>query len=204
MLETNGQLTLKLNDSKDEQLASYGKRILKLFRSSQAQKSHYFVATLDDFLGAVYALVFSQCNVRPFVSRSGPIEIATVIKRAEDIANGTLRTSGNWIAGFHFNGALFRIAASYHRGLKVVSSKERSGDMRGGLLPVVKAAFPKWKHQNLDDVYDEVNDLKHKAEGKFNLRVIDLEGAKAATEELLELFECWCGLKPESGAPEKS
>jgi hypothetical protein len=116
VLETNGQITLKLNDSKDEQLASYGKRILKLFRSSQAQKSHYFVATLDDFLGAVYALVFSQCNVRPFVSRSGPIEIATVIKRAEDIANGTLRTFGNWIAGFHFNGALFRIAASYRRG----------------------------------------------------------------------------------------
>jgi hypothetical protein len=52
-------------------------------------------------------------------------------------------------------------------------------------------------------VYDEVNDLKHKAEGKFNLRVIDLEGAKAAVEELLELFECWCGIKPESGAPEK-
>ena len=65
--------------------------------------------------------------------------------------------------------------------------------MRGGLLPVVEAAFPKWKHQNLDDVYDEVNDLKHDAEGKFNLREVDLEGAKAATEELLELFECWCG-----------
>jgi hypothetical protein len=94
---------------KVRQLASYGKRILKLLRSSQAQKSHYFLATLDDFLGAVYALVFSQCNVHPFSSRNGQIEIATVIKRAEDIANGTLRTSGNWMAGFHFNGALFRI-----------------------------------------------------------------------------------------------
>src|SRR5260370_41692522 len=131
------------------------------------------MAELDDFVGAVYAMVFSQSNVHPVKRRSGPIEIHTVIKRAEDVANGTLRTSGNWMAGFHFNGALFRIAASYHRGLKVVSKKEKSVDMRGGLLPLIVAAFPAWKHQNLDEVYDEVNDLKHTAEGKFNFREVD-------------------------------
>jgi hypothetical protein len=198
MPETNIQIALKLDDSKDEMLASYGKRILKLLRSTHAQNNHYFVATLDDFLGAIYALVLSQCNVHPFVKRSGPIEIDTVIKRAEDIASGTLRTSGNWMAGFHFNGALFRIAASYHRGLKVVSRKETSREMRGGLLPSVLAAFPEWKNQNLDDVYDEVNDLKHAAEGKFNLRGIDLDAAKVAIEELLNLFELWCGLQTKS------
>jgi hypothetical protein len=188
---TKGTQVLKPKDPKDAELASYGARLLKLLRSSQAQNNHYFVATLDDFLGAIYALVLSQCNVHPFVKRSGQIEIDAVIKRAEDIASGTLRTSGNWMAGFHFNGALFRIAASYHRGLKVVSKKEKSGEMRGGLLPSVLAAFPEWKHQNLDDVYDEVNDLKHTAEGKFNLRRINLEAANAAIEELLNLFELW-------------
>jgi hypothetical protein len=199
MLETNGQITLNLDDPIDSGWVSYGKRIVELFRSSKAQSNHYFVATLDDFLGAIYSLVLSQCNVHPFIKRGGPIEIDTVIKRAEDIANGTLRTSGNWMAGFHFNGALFRIAASYHRGLKVVSKKEKSGDMRGGLLPLIVAAFPAWKHQNLDEVYDEVNDLKHTAEGKFNFREVDLEGAKAAVEELLELFELWCRSTPLSG-----
>lgn len=192
MPETNDQITLKLDDSKDGQLASYGNRILKLLHSCRAQKSHYFVATLDDFLGAVYALVFSQCNVHPFLSRNGPIEIETVIKRAESLANGTVRTSGNWMAGFHFNGALFRIAASYHRGLKVVAKKENARKWKNELLPEVERAFPAWKHQNLDEVYDEVNDLKHTAEGKFNFREVDLAEAKAAVEELLNLFELWC------------
>jgi hypothetical protein len=199
MPETNVQIILNLKESKDEKLALYGKRLVTLLRSPQAKKSHYFVGTLDDFLGAVYSLVSSQCNVHPFEKRSGQIEIDTVIRRAEDVANGTLRTSGNWMAGFHFNGALFRIAASYHRGLKVVAHKETSKDMRNKLLPDVEKAFPAWKHQNLDEVYDEVNDLKHTAEGKFNFREVDLEGAKAAVEELLELFELWCGLTALSG-----
>jgi len=46
------------------------------------------------------------------------IEISAAIKRAEDIAAGTLRTSGNWMAGFHFNGALSYNA--YFRGVQVV------------------------------------------------------------------------------------
>ena len=200
MPETNVQIILNLEESKDEKLALYGKRLVKLLRSPQAQKSHYFVATLDDFLGAVYSLVLSQCNVHPFEKRSGQIEIDTVVRRAEDVASGKLRTSGNWMAGFHFNGALFRIAASYHRGLKVVAYKETSKDMRHKLLPDVERAFPAWRHKNLDDVYDEVNDLKHTAEGKFNFREVDLEGAKAAVEELLELFELWCGLTGPSGS----
>jgi hypothetical protein len=198
MPETNIQIVLNPKDPKDAELASYGARLLKLLRSSQAQKNHYFIATLDDFLGVVYALVFSQTNVRPFEKRSGQIEIGTVIKRAEDVAKSALRTSGNWMAGFHFNGALFRIAASYHRGLKVVAQKETSRKWKGELLPEVETAFPKWKHQNLDEVYDEVNDLKHTPEGKFGSREVDLKGAKAAIEELLELFERWCGLWIES------
>lgn len=199
MPETNVQIILNLEEAKDEKLALYGKRLVKLLRSPHAQKSHYFVATLDDFLGAVYSLVLSQCNVHPFEKRSGQIEIDTVIRRAEDVANGALRTSGNWMAGFHFNGALFRIAAAYHRGLKVVAQKETTRKWKHELLPDVEKAFPAWKHQSLDEVYDEVNDLKHTAEGKFNFREVDLEGAKAAVEELLELFELWCGLTSLSG-----
>src|SRR5260370_3232476 len=140
MPETNIQIGLNLENAEDEKFASYGKRLLKLLRSPQAQNSHYFIATLDDFLGAVYALVFSQSNVHPFNRLSGPIEIHTVIKRAEDVANGTLRISGNWMAGFHFNGALFRIAASYHRGLKVVLKQENSQDKKDRLLAVVMSA----------------------------------------------------------------
>ncbi len=51
MPETNIQIVLNPKDPKDAELASYGARLLKLLRSSQAQNNHYFIATLDDFLG---------------------------------------------------------------------------------------------------------------------------------------------------------
>jgi hypothetical protein len=57
-------------------------------------------------------------------------------------------------------------------------------------LPV-KQAFPTWEHQRLDDIWDEVNHLKHVAAGVFNSRTIKPEGAKAAIVELLDLFELW-------------
>ena len=114
-----------------------------------------------------------------------------MVKRAENVADGTVRTSGKWLAGFYFNSALFRIAAAYHRGLKVVSGKETSRLYKSDLLKHVEPDFPTWQHSNLDDVYDEVNDLKHTTEGLFNSRNVSQEKASAAVAELLELFGLW-------------
>jgi len=182
-------LRLDLTDPRDKELADYGARILTLLRSPHAQKSHFLVATLDDFLGVLYALIFAKHN--SFEERSRPIEVPTVVKRAGNVAEGTVRTSGKWLAGFYFNSALFRIAAAYHRGLKVVSGKETCRLYKDELLKIVGLRFPKWQHTNLDYVYDEVNDLKHEAEGLFNSRDVSRDKARAAVAELLELFELW-------------
>jgi len=198
---THGEAGLTLNpaDPADMELADFGERILRLLKSPQAQRSHFFVATLDDFLGALYALVFSQHNDHPFQTRSGPIEVRTVVRRAEDITQGKLRISGNWLAGFHFNSAIFRIAACYHRGLKVVSNKEASKLWKHQLLPDVQTNFPTWQYVNLDKVYDEVNDLKHTAEGTFNSRSVSRAEAVSSVAELLELFELWTKTQPSQG-----
>ncbi|MGA2299947.1 MAG: gamma-glutamylcyclotransferase family protein [Candidatus Acidiferrum sp.] len=182
-------LRLDLTDPGDKELADYGARILTLLRSPHAQKSHFLVATLDDFLGVLYALIFARHN--NFVERNGPIEVPTVVKRAENVAEGIVRTSSKWLAGFYFNSALFRIAAAYHRGLKVVSGKETCGLYKAALLKIVEPEFSEWLHTNLDKVWDEVNDLKHEAEGLFNSRDVSREQATAAVAELLELFELW-------------
>ena len=120
-------LELDLARSENKDLAEYGSRIVALLQSPKTRQNHFLLATLDDFLGVLYALIFAKCNNRPFTDRSGQIEVQTVVKRAEHVANGRVRTSGRWLAGFHFNSALFRIAATYHRGLKIVSEKETSG-----------------------------------------------------------------------------
>jgi hypothetical protein len=184
-------LRLDLTDPCDKELAAYGRRLAKLLLYASAEKNHFLVATLDDFLGVLYALIFAGHNSRPFDSRNSPIDVPTVVKRANDIAGGAVRTSGNWLAGFHFNSALFRIAATYHRGLKIVSGKESSDLKKGALLRLVEPSFPDWQHKCLDKIWDEVNCLKHTADGLFSSRTVSRHEASSAIAELLELFECW-------------
>ncbi len=188
-------LELDLADPANEELAGYGARILKLLHCPQARQNHFLLATLDDFLGVLYALIFAKCNNHPFKSREGRIEIQTVINRAEHVAKGRVRTSGNWLSGFYFNSALFRISATYHRGLKVVSGKQTSDLKKGKLLEIVEPAFPSWHHKELDKIHKEVNQLKHDGEGLFQKRSVTWKRAESAVQELLELFELWCNRK---------
>lgn len=188
-------LELDLADPGNKGLADYGARILNLLQRAQTQQNHFLLATLDDFLGVLYALIFAKCNNRPFTERSEPIEIQAVVKRAEHVAKGRVRTSGNWLAGFHFNSALFRISATYHRGLKAVSGKETSDLQKGELLKIVEPAFPSWQHKELDNIHKEVNQLKHDGEGLFQTRSVTWKQAESAVEELLELFELWRSTK---------
>src|SRR6266436_96246 len=184
-------LELDLADPANEELADYDARILKLLHCPQAQQNHFLLATLDDFLGVLYALIFAKCKNHPFKGREGPIEIQTVIKRAEHVAKGRVRTSGTWLSGFYFKSALFRIAATYHRGLKVVSGKETSDLQKAELLKIVEPAFPSWQHKELDKIHKEVNQLKHEGKGLFHKRGVTWTQAQAGVAELIELFELW-------------
>jgi len=184
-------LRLDLGVPGNQKLADYGARILNLLQCLETQQNHFLLATLDDFLGVLYALIFAKCNDRAFKDRNGPIEVKTVVKRAEHVAEGKVRTSGNWLTGFHFNSALFRIAATYHRGLKVVCGKGTSDLQKGELLTIVEPTFPSWQHKELDKIHKEVNQLKHDGEGLFQTRTVTWKEAESAVEELLELFEIW-------------
>ena len=183
---TERVLTLDLADDEDRALAEYGKRILNLLQPSTMPKNDFFIATLDDLLGAVYALSFARHNKPPFQGRSGPIEVHVVVKRAEGVAAGTMRMEGTWLAGFHFNGALFRIAGTYHRGLKLVVGRD---ELVRDLLKALGPAFSDWKHGELDRVHGEVNKLKHDRRGIFRARRVSWSQAHASVAELLELFE---------------
>jgi len=109
--------------------------------------------SLDDFLGAVYALI--QAKQHAFADRVGPIEISAVQKRAQKIAIGQVRIDGKWIAGFYFNNALFRTAAIYHRVLKIVVGEKAYVSV---LVPKAKALYLQWTNTKLDTVHDQVND----------------------------------------------
>lgn len=187
-VKQNQVLGLDLTDPIHAALSSYAGRIGKLLTASSVQGNLDLAGSLDDFLGAVYALI--QAKQHSFADRTGPIEITAVQERAQKIAVGQVRIDGKWVAGFYFNNALFRIAAIYHRHrvLKIVVGKKAYVTK---LVPKAKTLYPQWTNSKLDAVHDQVNDLKHTPRGVYDQRTVTYDDAVAAVGELLVLIEAW-------------
>lgn len=185
-VKENSVLSLDLTDPTHAALSNYAGRIGKLLTAPAVQANPDLAGSLDDFLGAVYALI--QAKEHGFADRTGPIEIAAVQKRAQKIAVGQVRTDGKWIAGFYFNNALFRTAAIYHRVLKIVVGEKAYVPV---LVIKAQALYPQWTNSKLDTVHDQVNDLKHTPRGVYDQRTITYDDAVAAVGELLVLIEAW-------------
>lgn len=91
-------------------LARCAARIDKLLNAPTVQADPNLAGTLDDFLGAVCALFFAKRG--DFTDRTTQsIDITAVQNRAMQMADGEPRPDGKWMAGLHFNSALFRIPA---------------------------------------------------------------------------------------------
>jgi|ERR1039458_619384 hypothetical protein len=104
-------LTLDRSQPSEAMLAKCAGRISKLFTAMPVKANPDVESSLDDFLGAVYALILATHH--QFQDRVGrPIDIKPVAQRAARIAAGSVRTHGQWIAGFYFNNALFRTEPS--------------------------------------------------------------------------------------------
>jgi len=147
---------------------------------------------LDDLLGAVYALVLARNHgYDDRLHALDPRDIHAVSVRARDISIGQVRTEGKWTAGFCFNNALFRISAAYHRALKIVTGNENKKLYVESLLPAVHALHPQWQNANLVKIHEQVNDLKHTAEGIYRGRDVWFDEAVSALVELMSLIEAW-------------
>ena len=185
-------LQIDLNDTIYAALSRSAGRIGKLLSLPTVQANADLAGSLDDFLGAVYALILAKHG--GFTDRlSRPIEIAAVEKRAEQIAAGKVRTDGNWMAGFHFNSALFRTAAVYHRVLKIVVGRVAYVHALRG---EARELYRQWNHNDwtsdkLDMVHSQVNDLKHTPRGIHDQRTVAYRDAVTAVGELLDLIEAW-------------
>jgi hypothetical protein len=166
-------------------------RLGQLLAHAPVRNDPEALGIVDDLLGAVYALAFARRA--KFVDRpKQPVEGAVITKRAKQLAKGKIRRDGKWMAGFHFNNTLYRIAACYHRALvKVTGDRDRRID---NLVPKAKGKFEHWKNDNLGVVHDQVNNLKHEPRGTHDRRLAKLKQAGAAIAELLDLMEAWAAL----------
>jgi hypothetical protein len=190
-------LKIDVSDPSYARLASFAGRIAKLLSTPAVAANPNLAGSLDDFLGAIYALIFAKYS--DFDDRTTQaIEVDVVVKRAEQINAGKLRTDGKWMAGFHFNSALFRAAAVYHRVLKIVAGRPTTKDNVPTLRTDVEALYRGWRKvewtgTNIDLVHRQVNELKHTPRGIHDFRNVTYEDALAAVGELLDLVEAWNG-----------
>jgi hypothetical protein len=171
-------------------LASYAARAAALLKLPKVRENGRTVGPLDDFLGIVYALMLA--NQFDFKDRTEKkIEITPVEKRASELALGKLRPDGKWMAGFHFNSALYRTSAVYHRILQVIAGKD---DEMKNLRAIAKDHYRQWRKADWSDdhlfkVYQQVNVLKHRPQGVHDRRMVKYREALAAPGELLDLLE---------------
>jgi hypothetical protein len=185
MGKSSPAFTLDLTDPTYGSLSGYADRIGKLLTAPTLLANPEIAGSLDDFLGAVYALI--QAKHHGFKDRPDRgIDIGAVQKRAAKIATGHVRTDGKWIAGFYFNNALFRTAAVYHRVLRIVVGQV---DTAHALLPKAQKLYPHWTNGKLVLVHRQVNGLKHEPGGVYLERAVGYLDTVAAVGELLDLIE---------------
>lgn len=188
-------LQIDLSDGTYQVLAAFAAKVAELLNNPTIQSNQNAVGVLDDLLGSIYSLILARHY--NFDDRTDkPIEIGVVQTRASQIQRGDVRIDGKWIAGWHFNSALFRIAAVYHRLLKMSAGQPQTRDSAWTLLPRVEALYQewrkdKWTSDHVQAIHDEVNVLKHTPRGVHSARTVTFGDALASIGELVDLLGAW-------------
>jgi len=138
---------------------------------------------LDIVAGAMLCLLEAADNFRDRPGAWKPNYRENVQQYTADMSRGKKPDKKLWLAGWHFNSALVRIAAAYHRSLKAATGR-KDGNRKEllKLLPWFTA------YENLGKVYDEVNSVKHDVSAGVEGREVTFEVALAATRELVEFL----------------
>lgn len=185
-------LSIPIADEPTKSLASFASRIDQLLVNLASPGDPDVVGSLDDLLGSIYSLILAAHH--GFEDRlTRQIEPPVIKIRAEQVMQGNLRLEGKWIAGWHFNSALFRVAAVYHRLLKVLTG--RTGN-RPDLQREAERLYrswtsSSWSNGNVEAVYKQVNTLKHDSAGVYHARDVTFAQGVSAVSEVLALLEAW-------------
>lgn len=204
MKESPPQEIIKL-DSQDpsyKKLTELARRLEVLVNKPHTANDPDVQSTLDFFLGALYGLnlaVIGGYEHRPL--RSAP-DLDAIKERSALLTKGEVRVDGKWMAGFHFNSAMLRLSAVYHRTLKVLTGNTDPDadtvvkDLLEELRPLYKGwTRQAWTSKFVDRIHGEVNTLKHVSDGLFDGRNVKLGDALGGAEEIVRLWEAWPKLK---------
>ncbi len=146
-------------------------------------------ALLGILLGSLYGLARAvQLGYEDRTGRALSLQYSKELRGLlADLEKGNLPSEGQWLAGFYFNSALHRLAALYHRSLKILTGRD---DNAPSLLEyAVKAKLLKKEHVSaLATVHKEVNKLKHDTFGVLRDRAVDLALTVTAASQAFVLI----------------
>ncbi len=188
--ESSEKILLDLATPDFAPLARHAGRIHALLNTPAAASEPELFGSLDGFIGALYYLALAKRG--GFTDRiGGDIEQEAVIKRAGQLSQGRIRTTGKWMAGCHFNSALYRTAAVNHRVLKFVTGKDdKVGPLQQLAAPRYRQSTGRdWTFDNSTKVHKQVNNPKHDPDGTYHTRTVQYEELAAAVEEIINLLE---------------
>jgi len=144
------------------------------------------LAVLDYAAGALLCLMEAErCGFKEREEPCAPNyqdRVATLIR---EMQAGGRPQADFWIAGWHFNSALVRIAASYDRAKGVFRQRQRNqGAPR---KPDVQH-----DHTRIDKIRKEVDSLKHVPTGNAEGRAVRFQEALVGLEELIDFITASC------------
>lgn len=142
------------------------------------------IDTLDYLLGAAYGLL--EANKAGFQDRpqAHPEEYAAyVVQYADIIAHGK-KPQNIWLAGYHFNSGIQRLAAVFDRfSLLLGQSSYVKATPR---MTAVRGAEKNWDKWH--SVYREVNAFKHRPDGRGRGRTVTFADAVEGIEQAIQAF----------------
>lgn len=162
----------------------------EMVRSRWKIHSHSALAGL--YLGALHALI--RAAELGFRDRTQTIpttayaqSLGRMLKR---LGEGNAALRGQWLAGFYFNDAMFRLAALYERGLKAaVGARGRESVPHLRQIGIAKGVMGSTNFSALDAVRTDVNELKHRDGLVLKGREVAFDRAIEAAREARELLD---------------
>lgn len=104
-------------------------------------------------------------------------------ERVERMAAGTVPSRGRWISGYHFNSAIFRIAAVRVKTRALLKGIDRQNKQREGQL---RASLP---DTDFDQLHNEYRELKHGPAGLAAGRQVTFDLAVEALQEVIAVLD---------------
>ena len=170
----NGLMEIDRGDPVNVELSAFGTRIRKLVDAvADSSAESDFMDSLYHIVGAVYALLLA--NKLGFKDTTNPTAKAGAVrKRSLQLSRGIVHVEEAWMAGFHFQNALLRIATVYQGRLETVAKQRKGQFPQGG---------------SLRKITNEIIGLTHEARGRYTKRRVSYQDAVNAVRELLDLLE---------------